>query len=156
VNRASCGKRGGPPNQRLLDEAVRLRDASEVEAAVERLFEFVAREPSHARARAILGSLLRDFRRYDEAAEQFRRGVELRPKNWLLSSGLFHTMLALGRAAEAVTEARRYVAVVESDDPPKNVFPDLQVYRDWIDTDPAEYEELLHELKDRGSGETLV
>jgi len=54
----------------------------------------------------------------------------------------------LERVAEAVAEAKRYVAIAESDHPPRHIFPDLQMYRDWIDTDPSEYEDLVRELKE--------
>lgn len=137
-----------PPDRPLWVEAIRLRDAGELEAATKPLVELIALEPSLAMGHAMLGHLLRELGRYDEAIPNFRRAVTLRPKNWLFSSALFNTLLRAGRPQEGVDEAKRYVAIVDSDDPPKNIFPDLQMYRDWIDTDPSEFPDLLRGLKE--------
>jgi len=71
------------PNPPLWDEAIRLRDAGEIEAATKPLRELVASEPSLAPAHALLAHLLRKLGRLEEAATEFRIATEIRPKNWL-------------------------------------------------------------------------
>jgi len=132
----------------VFDDAVRLRDAGDTEGAIARMTEFAKLEPAAPAAYAVLGDLYWKLERYEESASNFRRGAELQPRAWQFSHGLFHMLLKLGRVAEAIAEAKRYLAIVDSNDPPKNRFPDIQMYRDWVATDPSEYEDLLRGLNE--------
>jgi len=60
----------GAPNPPLWDEAIRLRDAGELEAATKPLSELVTSEPSLAPAHALLAHLLRKLGRLEEAATE--------------------------------------------------------------------------------------
>ncbi len=61
-------------------------------------------------ARTITGRILIAERRYDEAAEQFRRVLEMKPSAFDGHLGLAEVLMAQGRYADAVAEFRAYYA----------------------------------------------
>ncbi len=101
------------PNPSLLLAEWQLqqeRGAEARERALALLRQAVAADPNHAEARASLGSLLAELKRYEEAVPVLRRALELDPR---VLEGVPHVQLAMiyrrqGRELEAAFHERRY------------------------------------------------
>ncbi len=105
----------------LFDEALRLRDIGEVDAAINLLDEIVSRVPgrdsrllSHSHIQ--LGHIYRNVIRDPKKAEpHFRAAVACAPTLELASMNLFHTLHALGRPKEAMREIIRLLSLTDSE-----------------------------------------
>jgi tetratricopeptide (TPR) repeat protein len=129
----------------LFAEAIRLRDLERYQEALETLSRLLDREPDCAPALIILGQIYRELTRYDDAVSAFGRARALRPANSLISAGYFHSCLNAGRTDEAIAEARRYVALLDSPHPPKirEGLPNLEeTYRGWATADAEAFANL--------------
>lgn len=106
-----------PPRYReRFDEAVRLRDSGRREEAIDLLRELVG-EPGDTRgAELVLGGLLLDMNDDSRAVEVFEPLVRRYPRSESVSLGLFHSLWASGRTAEAIAELERFLSVAESMD----------------------------------------
>jgi tetratricopeptide (TPR) repeat protein len=128
-------------NEALFAEAIRLRDLERHDEAIEILCKLLEQDPDCAPALAILGHIHRELTRYKDAVSVFERARVLKPRNSLISAGLFYSYLNAGRTDDAIAEARRYVALLDSPHPPKirDDLPNLEeTYRAWATGDDEE------------------
>lgn len=65
----------------MYDEAVKLKDQSNLEGAVAKLKEIVAQEPSHTLSHSALAVYLQKLGRFPEAIEHAKRVAELEPND---------------------------------------------------------------------------
>src|SRR5882762_2552333 len=70
---------GGPPAQTRLQLGVLHAELREYDAAIGELGASLALAPDNIDAMCMLGSVMTDLRRFDEAATLFARAIELRP-----------------------------------------------------------------------------
>ena len=77
--------------------------------------DIVRKSPDAELPNGMLGLALMDARRYDEAAEQFRKTLRLNPNSVNAYYNLGLTLLKKGRPAEAVPEFKRVLAITPND-----------------------------------------
>jgi tetratricopeptide (TPR) repeat protein len=124
----------------MFAEAIRLRELGQFAESGRILQKLIELDPGNAAALAVLGYLYWTLTRYNEAIEAFAPACALRPRNSRTSAGLFHACLEAGRTDEAIAEAKRYVALLDSENPPKihKDLPNLEAtYREWATDDEA-------------------
>jgi len=98
----------------LFAEVVRLRDAGDLEGALEHADRYRQLAPDRFAIELLRGAFLRSLGRVDEAVVAFRIMLERLPRHALASRGLYHALLELGLVEEARGEAVRYLALVDS------------------------------------------
>ncbi len=94
-----------------FERAFKLRDSGDSKNAIASFRTALSKYPDEVAGWLVLGGLLRDSHEYTEALECMQRAVALRPGLALASRGLFHTLLNVGRDADAISEARRFLAL---------------------------------------------
>ena len=65
----------------MYDEAIRLRDAGELERAAAKLLEIETLEPNHVLAHSALAVILQKLKRFDEAIAHAIKVTELEPND---------------------------------------------------------------------------
>ncbi len=131
----------------MLEEAARLRDLGRHDDAISILRRVLECDPQNVAALIIIGTIYSTLNRFNDAAAVFVQARTLRPRHSLVSAGVFHSCLDAGRIDDAIAEARRYVALLDSENPPKikSELPHLEnTYRAWATDDEA----ALRELRD--------
>ena len=99
----------------LLDEAVRLRDAGNLAAAIKRLNEALAMNPQRRSGiLGVLGHLYFKQKDFERSSDCLREVVELSPNSELGSIQLFHTLWDMGKEWEAFAEAKRFLSLHDS------------------------------------------
>jgi tetratricopeptide (TPR) repeat protein len=92
-----------------LKEARRYAEAQAI------LEELTLVRPDSAALYVVLGDVYRDQGMLVRAVDSFRTSTTLAPGAEVASLGLFHSLWDLGDRSAALAEARRYVAIAESD-----------------------------------------
>jgi tetratricopeptide (TPR) repeat protein len=101
--------RNDPRLNRLLDQALALKNGRAYEKAIEAFAQIVAEYPNCAPAHGMLGHILFSaLNKAEEAIPCFQSAVRLAPRSELASLGLFHSLWKTGREDEAFEEMKRY------------------------------------------------
>jgi predicted Zn-dependent protease len=100
------------------EEAQRLRDGGQVEAALRKLAEATTLDPDLMAARAAWGELLVKIHREAEAVAVFRAAVDRNPQYSLAWYELAFALRETGRFAESVDAYRRYIPLRPNDPDP--------------------------------------
>lgn len=85
----------------MYDEAVRLKDAGDLEAAVAKLREVLAADPDHLLSHSALGVYLQKLGQYDDAIKHAEKVVELCPDDSFAHTQLSVIYMKCGRIPEA-------------------------------------------------------
>jgi Tfp pilus assembly protein PilF len=95
----------------LLQQAIALHKAGDLEGAIRAYREYLATEPDSVQARSNLGAALAGTGRYEEATVEYARALQQSPDNpaLLLNSGLAY--FKMGRHAEAAARFERAVSL---------------------------------------------
>lgn len=99
----------------VFNRALRLRDDGQLEEASEILLDLAERHPDVAAPAGVLGGIYAQLGRSDDAANCFRRAVEINPRSELANRGLFHALWNLGEESEAIAVIRGYTELTGSD-----------------------------------------
>jgi len=67
---------------KLVDEADRLKDQGQLDAAVAKLREALALDPAHVMGNLMLSKTFNDLKKYPEAIEAGKKAIELEPNSW--------------------------------------------------------------------------
>ena len=95
--------------------ADRLRATGDLRGTVGELNQALRANPESAEAARVMGDVLAQARRPEEAARWLRRALDLRPDDHLVARGLGATLVQLNRADEAVTLLQPVVAARPDD-----------------------------------------
>lgn len=95
------------PADRVLQEAMRLHQAGDIQAAAALYRALLAAWPEHADALHLLGVTERQQGRYGEAIRLIRRAIAAQPGTAIFHSNLSETYRTQGAGAEATAAARR-------------------------------------------------
>jgi serine/threonine-protein kinase len=94
-----------------------LRGKNQLDEAIKEVRKAVDLDPKFALLHYNLGAILFDKNQLDEAIEAFRKAIDLDPKYASPHYGLGQTLLQLGRFAEARESTRRCLALLQRDNP---------------------------------------
>lgn len=101
----------------LFEEALKLRDSGQIEAAIEKLEEILnENRRSDAAMFGTLGNIYWKSKDFPNASKCFRKAVKLSPQSELASLGLFHTLWDMGRERDAFEEAKRFLSIRDSEE----------------------------------------
>ena len=101
----------------ILQRAVRLHRAGELEGAIGDYREYLARRPEHVEARSNLGAALARLGRYQEAIEQYSLALARDPNNYAVR---FNLAVAHYKTARLVSASKELAAVVAAQPGNKN------------------------------------
>lgn len=90
-----------PTKEELYDEADRLKEADQLEAAVGKLREALALDPNYALAHAAMARFLSRLSQHDKAVEHALKVVELEPQDAFSYTALSVTFQRAGKILEA-------------------------------------------------------
>ena len=107
---------------KLVDEAIDLRDAGRVSEAVEMLKDVITRAPNRELAFLVLGGILWDEERREDALRCFQSAVKLNPVLEMASQGVFHVLMEMNEVERAFDEVRRFLALADSQDYRRIIF----------------------------------
>lgn len=102
--------------RKQFSEAVKLKESGQLESAKKILLDLAEKDPTSTRTLAVLGDVCWDMGVLNEAANVFKRAIELAPTLEAVSLGLFHSLWKLGRREEALDEIKRFQAISDSED----------------------------------------
>ena len=88
-------------NVELYDEASRLKDAGNLEAAVAKLQELLAQDPSYPLAHSALAVILGRLKRHDEAIAHAQKVCQLAPNDAFSFTAMSVTYQRAGKIPEA-------------------------------------------------------
>jgi tetratricopeptide (TPR) repeat protein len=111
-------------------EGFRLRAEGDYERAVEPLRNALKQYPNYGPGWLCLGHALIEILRHPEAAECYRRAVELLPDDEIASIGLFHALIDIEDRQGATVEAKRYLERHRNGAPLEQVH--VKAYEDWV------------------------
>ena len=94
----------------ILDEALCLRQAGDLPAALEIVQPLLKITPRKASFAAIIGTLYFESELWPQAAHWFSAAARLNPDSERASLGLFHALWELDQRREALTEMARFRA----------------------------------------------
>jgi predicted Zn-dependent protease len=94
----------------ILDEALRLRQAGDLTAALQAVQPLLKITPRKASFAAIIGTLYFEGELWPQAAHWFGVAARLNPDSQRASLGLFHALWELDKRREALTEMARFRA----------------------------------------------
>jgi len=97
-----------------VDEAIALRNAGDVNGAREILAGILSATKKCPSAYVVLGGIQWDAGESDNALASFRAATRLDPTMEMASLPLFHILMEIGLVDEAFSEARRFLAVADS------------------------------------------
>lgn len=100
--------------EKEFDDALRLRDAGQVDDAVKILEALAQRRPDAYPVLGTLAGIQYSQGDMEGARKNFSRTVELSPRSELASRGLFHALYRLGRLVEAFEEMARFRSLKRS------------------------------------------
>jgi predicted Zn-dependent protease len=99
-----------------FDEALRLRDAGQVNEALSILRRLADQRPDLANVVGMLAGLEYQTGDYESAARNARNAVKLAPRSELASVILFHSLYRLQSVDEAFAEVERFRTIKSSDE----------------------------------------
>jgi tetratricopeptide (TPR) repeat protein len=103
--------------ERIFKDATELRDSGRLVEAAEKLHSILSMSPQ--RKAPILGPLAHIYfllKDYENARSYFVETLRLSPKSELASLGLFHTLWNMGKPRDAFEEAKRFLALRDSEE----------------------------------------
>ena len=106
-----CGQQPAASSDALLQHAITLHQAGDLDAAIGAYREYLATEPDSVQARSNLGAALARTGRYDEAIAEYDRALRKSPDNPALLLNLGLAYYKTGRLAEAAARFERAVSL---------------------------------------------
>ena len=106
-----CGQQPAASSDALLQHAITLHQAGDLDAAIGAYREYLAAEPDSVQARSNLGAALARTGRYDEAIAEYDRALRKSPDNPALLLNLGLAYYKTGRHAEAAARFERAVSL---------------------------------------------
>jgi tetratricopeptide (TPR) repeat protein len=103
-------------DEELFSKAIESKDAGHLSASRDIFLELVRRNPENAGLRWSLGHIYWRLGDLDMAIDSFREASKTSPGSERASLGLFHCLWDQGRRIEAFEEAKRFMAISESED----------------------------------------
>jgi len=103
-------------NDERLSKAIEYKEAGRPSEAVEFVLAVIKENPGEEKFHWFLGHLYWELGKLDEAIESFRMAVRLAPAMERDSKGLFHCLWEVGKEFEALEEAKRFLAIADSED----------------------------------------
>jgi tetratricopeptide (TPR) repeat protein len=103
-------------DQQRFDEALLLKGQKRYAEAQRLLEQLALSEQTSAALYAVLGDVYWEQGLMDKAIEAFRTSTSLSPKSEAASLGLFHCLWEKGDQNAAISEARRFLSVVDSEE----------------------------------------
>jgi len=98
----------------IFAEALRLRQAGDLPAALRTVRPLLKITPRKAHHAAIIATLFFESKRRPQAAHWFGATAALNPKSEHASLGLFHSLWATGKHQKAFNEMRRFLETSDS------------------------------------------
>jgi tetratricopeptide (TPR) repeat protein len=108
---ALCGQQPADSSDTLLQRAITLHQAGDLDGAIRTYREYLAAEPDSVQARSNLGAALARMGRYDEAIAEYDRALRKSPDNAALLLNLGLAYYKTGRHAEAAARFERAVSL---------------------------------------------
>jgi tetratricopeptide (TPR) repeat protein len=108
---ALCGQQPAASSDAVLQHAITLHQAGELDEAIRAYREYLAAEPDSLQARSNLGAALARASRYDEAIAEYTLGLRKSPDNPALLLNLGLAYYKTGRHAEAAARFERAVSL---------------------------------------------
>jgi len=108
---ALCGQQPAAGSDAVLQHAIALHQAGELDDAIRAYREYLAAEPDSLQARSNLGAALARASRYDEAIAEYTLGLRKSPDNPALLLNLGLAYYKTGRHAEAAARFERAVSL---------------------------------------------
>jgi len=108
---ALCGQQPAASSDAVLQHAIALHQAGELDEAIRAYREYLAAEPDSLQARSNLGAALARASRYDEAIAEYTLGLRKSPDNPALLLNLGLAYYKTGRHAEAAARFERAVSL---------------------------------------------
>src|SRR5471030_58489 len=108
---ALCGQQPAASSDAVLQHAITLHQAGELDDAIRAYREYLAAEPDSLQARSNLGAALARASRYDEAIAEYTLGLRKSPDNPALLLNLGLAYYKTGRHAEAAARFERAVSL---------------------------------------------
>ena len=105
------GQQAGAGSEALLQHAIALHQAGQLDDAIRAYREYLAVEPDSVQARSNLGAALARAGRYDEAIAEYDLGLRKNPDNAALLLNLGLAYYKTGRHAEAAARFERAVSL---------------------------------------------
>jgi tetratricopeptide (TPR) repeat protein len=106
-----CGQQPAASSDALLQHAVTLHQAGDLDGAIGMYREYLAAEPDSVQARSNLGAALARTGRYDEAIAEYDRALRKSPDAPALLLNLGLAYYKMGRHAEAAARFERAVSL---------------------------------------------
>jgi Flp pilus assembly protein TadD len=106
-----CGQQPASSSDALLQHAIALHQAGDLDGAIRGYREYLAVEPDSVQARSNLGAALARAGRYDEAIAEYGVGLQKSPDNPALLMNLGLAYYKTGRHAEAAARFERAVSL---------------------------------------------
>lgn len=95
----------------LYDEAIRLKDAGDLQGAVDKLYEVLKLEPNHADSHSALAVYLQKLGQFEPAIAHAKKVCEINPNDTFSYSQLSVIYVRCGRIMEAEDAKARAHAV---------------------------------------------
>jgi tetratricopeptide (TPR) repeat protein len=108
---ALCGQQPAASSDALLQHAITLHQAGDLDGAIRTYREYLAAEPDSVQARSNLGAALARTGRYDEAIAEYDRALRKSPDAPALLLNLGLAYYKMGRHAEAAARFERAVSL---------------------------------------------
>jgi tetratricopeptide (TPR) repeat protein len=106
-----CAWQAGEGSAALLQHAVALQQAGDLEGAIQAYRQYLASQPDSLQARSNLGATLARAGRYDEAITEYDLGLRKNPDNPALLLNLGLAYYKTGRHAEAAARFERALSL---------------------------------------------
>jgi tetratricopeptide (TPR) repeat protein len=106
-----CAQQPTPNPDALLQQAIALHQAGDLDGAIRVYREFLAVQPDSLQARSNLGAVLARAGRYDEAIAEYNFGLQRNPDNAALLLNLGLAYYKTGRHAEAAERFERALSL---------------------------------------------
>lgn len=106
-----CGQQPAASSDALLQHAITLHQAGDLDGAIRTYREYLAAEPDSVQARSNLGAALARAGRYDEAIVEYDRALRKSPDAPALLLNLGLAYYKMGRHAEAAARFERAVSL---------------------------------------------
>ncbi len=103
-------------DQQRFEQAITLKEQQRYAEAQQLLEQLTNSQPHSAALYAVLADVYWEQGFLDKAIEAFRVSITLAPKSETASLGLFHCLWEKGDREAAVTEARRFLSVADSEE----------------------------------------